>query len=220
MNNSKLKEIRQALKLSQKDFSEKLGIKQSYYSALELGKKDISTSKVLQTLFDRIGVNPEWYYNSNGVIFNEANVYIRRGKAGVEIMESLKNRSFSEPSLPNYPGNMDYSNLHKFKDFLDKTHPEYNQLGRDIISILSMGDITTPLHDSKIGDPIFFGVSNIRKGKSFKEFKDIGLQAYSDAYMHHEIINEYAEACRKFVIELSKIKGEIGLDFDFEDWLG
>lgn len=90
MKNSKLKEIRQALGLNQKAFADELGIQQSYYSALELGKKDISTSKVLQLLFDKIGVRPEWFYNSNGDIFDSSNVDNKRGKSGVNYIKNQK----------------------------------------------------------------------------------------------------------------------------------
>ena len=89
MKNSKLKEIRQALGLNQKDFAAKLNIKQSYYSALELGKKDINTSKVLQTLFNEIGVNAEWYFNSVGTIFNKNNEQNNWGNGGGNAIENI-----------------------------------------------------------------------------------------------------------------------------------
>lgn len=72
MGDSKLKAVRNALKINQKEFAAMLGIQQSYYSALELGKKDIS-SKLLETLVLKIGVNPDWYFSSKGAIFNSSN---------------------------------------------------------------------------------------------------------------------------------------------------
>lgn len=81
MPESKLKIVRKALKLNQKDFAAMLGIQQSYYSALELGKK-MMTGSILETLFDKIGVNPSWYYSSNGAIFKDKDAGDAWGSAG------------------------------------------------------------------------------------------------------------------------------------------
>lgn len=69
MSSDKLKKIRNELRLNQHDFADKLGIKQSYYSAIERGKKEI-TSKVTNVLLQSVGVNADWWHNSNGTIFS------------------------------------------------------------------------------------------------------------------------------------------------------
>lgn len=70
MINDKLKAVRDSLGLSQMEFATRIGIKQSYYSALELGKKEV-TSKLLKTLFENVGVSSQWWYNSIGTIFSD-----------------------------------------------------------------------------------------------------------------------------------------------------
>lgn len=66
----KFKIIRQTLHLSQSEFATKLGIGQSYYSAIETGRKQPSVS-VMDKLFS-LDISSKWYYNGAGeVIVND-----------------------------------------------------------------------------------------------------------------------------------------------------
>lgn len=65
----KLKALRQFLNLNQKEFAEKLKIKQSYYSAMERGENYISAN-VIKVLFEEIRVNPDWFYIGAGLPFD------------------------------------------------------------------------------------------------------------------------------------------------------
>lgn len=65
----KIKAIREALNLKQNDFAKQLDITQSYYSAMETGKKEPS-NRITKMLFEKFQVSPEWYYNGNGNIFS------------------------------------------------------------------------------------------------------------------------------------------------------
>ncbi len=58
----KLKAVRKFLNLNQVDMANKLGIKQSYYSALEGGKKAF-TQTIINSLISEVGVSPEWWYS-------------------------------------------------------------------------------------------------------------------------------------------------------------
>ncbi|WP_160150079.1 helix-turn-helix domain-containing protein [Parabacteroides sp. Marseille-P3160] len=58
---AKFKKVREHLKMTQKEFSDLLGIKQSYYSAIERGEKNAS-STVVNSLIS-IGVPADWYYS-------------------------------------------------------------------------------------------------------------------------------------------------------------
>lgn len=64
---NKLKEIRLAIGLNQKEFASKLGIKQSYYSTLEQGKKEPSM-RVIDSLWP-LGVSSEWFFHNKGTMF-------------------------------------------------------------------------------------------------------------------------------------------------------
>lgn len=207
MTDSKLKIIRQALSLSQKDFADKIGIKQSYYSALELGKKDISTSKVLQILFDKIGVNPEWYYNSNGDIFNSANVYIRRGKAGVKAQEELSKLTHH------------WEYIHQFNDLLSTNYPDLLKLQSNIRELIKFQSAIGLLDESKIMNTYIFGAEFFKQAKSFKEYKDKGLQAYKELMPYREFLSKYASMSHQFITDLKSISKEIGIPDDFEEWI-
>ncbi len=64
----KLKQIRKELRLNQTEMADELGIRQSYYSALERGEKQITT-KITTVLFNKLNVSPNWFYNATGNIF-------------------------------------------------------------------------------------------------------------------------------------------------------
>ena len=65
---TRLKAMRKALNLTQKEFSEKLGITQSFLSALELGNRDI-TGSVLKTLIVIFEVSTDWLITGKGSMF-------------------------------------------------------------------------------------------------------------------------------------------------------
>ena len=67
----RLKEIRKELRLNQNEMAEKLGIKQSYYSAMERGAKPISRATT-GILFHTLKVSPDWFLKGNGTIFSDA----------------------------------------------------------------------------------------------------------------------------------------------------
>ncbi len=75
-NNSKessqLRQVRESLHMKQKDFAEKLGITQSYLSAVELGKKEITT-KLSKKLIELFQVSSDWLMRREGSIFRTEN---------------------------------------------------------------------------------------------------------------------------------------------------
>jgi transcriptional regulator with XRE-family HTH domain len=68
--NERLKEIRKALELTQREFSETLDIKQGSYSDVERGKAGISAI-LLKNLIRRFRVNPLWLCEGEGDMFIE-----------------------------------------------------------------------------------------------------------------------------------------------------
>lgn len=68
-NSEKFKTIRKHLHLTQSEFATKLGIGQSYYSAIENGRKQPSMC-VIEAMLS-LGVSSEWYYNGIGDITKE-----------------------------------------------------------------------------------------------------------------------------------------------------
>jgi transcriptional regulator with XRE-family HTH domain len=68
--NERLKAVRSELGLSQLEMSKRLGIGQSYYSALERGEKSIQAN-LIEKLFNQLKVSTYWWYNSIGDIFIE-----------------------------------------------------------------------------------------------------------------------------------------------------
>lgn len=65
--NNRLKQVREALRLSQKDFSEQLGVKQSYYSEVENSKRPVG-HKIISSLLDKFQVSSDWMLTGKGDI--------------------------------------------------------------------------------------------------------------------------------------------------------
>ncbi len=65
-SSEKFKAVRTFLNITQSEFAAKLGIGQSYYSAIETGVKQPSVH-VMDSLFG-LGVSADWYYNGIGDI--------------------------------------------------------------------------------------------------------------------------------------------------------
>ena len=97
----KIQIVREALKLKQKEFSTELGISQSYLSAMETGRKQV-TSKLANVLFKKFNVSPEWLYNDNGDIFNITMCNIDGVKNGVNLMQDQDN--VIDNNFKNSPG--------------------------------------------------------------------------------------------------------------------
>lgn len=68
--NTRVKEIRKQLKLSQKDFAASLSIQQGSLSDIERGRIGVST-KVSESLIEVFNMNPVWFRTGVGDIFNE-----------------------------------------------------------------------------------------------------------------------------------------------------
>lgn len=65
--NEKLKEIRLGLRLNQKDFAARLGIKQSYYNLIENGNRTTPVA-VVQKISSEFNISDDWFYNKSTVI--------------------------------------------------------------------------------------------------------------------------------------------------------
>lgn len=127
---NKFKEIRKAMGLNQKDFAAKLGIKQSYYSSIEQGKKEPSI-KILDALW-YLGVSFDWYYNGKGEMFvdtlnvgnnGEINISDSNNSMYTKIVEGM---SFNKCTL--IENNSDFLTKYYYGAPLLPHHYEYIQI--------------------------------------------------------------------------------------------
>lgn len=65
----RIKEVRQHLKLFQKDFAQAIGLKQSSYSDIERGNAPI-TERTIIAICSKFNVNEEWLRTGKGEMFN------------------------------------------------------------------------------------------------------------------------------------------------------
>jgi transcriptional regulator with XRE-family HTH domain len=66
--NQRLKEVRKALGLNQRNFSDTLGMKQGSYSDVERGKTGIS-AVIIKSLITKFRVDPLWLCEGRGSMF-------------------------------------------------------------------------------------------------------------------------------------------------------
>ena len=65
---TRLKTLREVLKLSQAKFAEKIGLTQGTWGAVEIGKNNL-TERNFNSICDTFNVNPEWLRNGVGEMF-------------------------------------------------------------------------------------------------------------------------------------------------------
>lgn len=68
--NDRVREVRSSLKLTQKEFGQRLAIAQSYLTNIETGKREV-TEKIQKLICLQFGVNEEWLRTGNGEMFAE-----------------------------------------------------------------------------------------------------------------------------------------------------
>lgn len=66
--NKRLKQIRETMKLSQKSFSQSLGVKQSYYSEVENEKRPVGRS-IISSLIEKYNISSDWLLTGKGDIY-------------------------------------------------------------------------------------------------------------------------------------------------------
>jgi transcriptional regulator with XRE-family HTH domain len=68
--NVRIKAVRQALNLSQRDFARNIYISQSFYGAIELGQQQ-ANKRVIQLVATRFNVNKDWLLTGEGEMFDK-----------------------------------------------------------------------------------------------------------------------------------------------------
>lgn len=66
--NDRVREVRNALNLTQKEFGQKVTLAQTYLSQIEKGDRDV-TEKIQKLICLQFGVNEEWLQTGNGEMF-------------------------------------------------------------------------------------------------------------------------------------------------------
>jgi transcriptional regulator with XRE-family HTH domain len=85
--NERVKAIRTTLGISQREFSKRIYITQSFYGDLELGKKNIN-DRIIQLISTQFNVNKEWIKNEQGEMFSSPPPDLKRERL-IEIYNQL-----------------------------------------------------------------------------------------------------------------------------------
>ncbi|NDV83086.1 helix-turn-helix transcriptional regulator [Bacteroides sp. 51] len=191
---NKLKEIRKSMNLNQKEFAEKIGIKQSYYSGIESGKKPINV-KVTDALW-KMGVSFDWFYEGKGNIFtnpfsNIANSDILGYKSHTDNMDANKSELierhkefFSEyfNGMSFLPSNYEYQQIRYYEKLSLKENEKLVQTFLEELEEVYNSNISLSSIIHYYGGPDFM----IEKFKELKPFplywKEILFEFNSDTH--------------------------------------
>ena len=87
---TRLKKIRKTIKLTQAQFAESLGLGQSTYAMMEVGKRDILDRHV-KTICALYNVNEEWFRTGEGEMFQTPyNSFVQELSAKYNVDETMK----------------------------------------------------------------------------------------------------------------------------------
>ncbi len=68
--NTRIRKLREELKLNQEEFANALGLNRNFISLIEVGKRNPS-GRTISSICDRFNVNEEWMQYGTGDIFRE-----------------------------------------------------------------------------------------------------------------------------------------------------
>lgn len=160
--NERIKALRKALKMNQKDFAKVLGLTQTSLSQLELGKH-LPKYPVISNLINRLKVNPAYLFKTSETMFSSDIIFTDIAD------ESLKNTEI-KPYL--YIDNPSSGVAEEMGDYKRNTKNKYQTkddlLPYNVVPIISTNDIfeTGPLIPSGLDSEtyIYLPPSLIKKG--------------------------------------------------------
>ena len=123
--NDRVRDVRNALDLTQKDFGQRLAIAQSYLTNIETGKREV-TEKIQKLICLQFNVNEEWLRTGKGEMFVEDdNVLIS------QLAKQYNLDSFSRKFIETYIG-LPESHREVIKEFVQAlTSPEPESVNVD-----------------------------------------------------------------------------------------
>ncbi|BFM08592.1 XRE family transcriptional regulator [Halioxenophilus aromaticivorans] len=210
-------ELRELLKLSQKVFSDEIGITQGALSQLESGKSNLSVA-TLEKIHATFNVNCNWLVVGSGDIFNvdelPADAPINIGYGTIPLVSAEAHAGYiSQHEDPEYISALD---IYRVPGFEDGDYRLFEIVGDSMVPTLNDNDVVitekvTNFEALQVG---FIGVVTSEQGVVAKR---IYLDEHSDAHLLLKSDNTeyrpYALALAD-VREVWAIKGKITTDFN------
>jgi len=136
--NERVRQVRNALNLTQKDFGDKITLAQTYLSQIEKGNRNV-TEKIFKIICHEFNVNEEWLRTGNGEMFNSYSDNIL-----FDISKKYKLDELDEKILLSYI-KLNANQRKVFKDYIrslaDKSQAEFN---KDNVIAFSRVNTETP----------------------------------------------------------------------------
>lgn len=94
--NQRVKEIRKFLRLTQKEFSSRMEMKQGSLSDIERGRIGVS-NRLINMLCSEFNISAQWIHMGNGEMIIEDNLFSRRKELGMTQKEMAERLKVSQP---------------------------------------------------------------------------------------------------------------------------
>jgi len=149
--NDRVRIIREELKIKQTEFAKKLGIPQSYLSAIEAGKKEV-TAKLIGSLIEHFQVSADWIYTGKSEKFitfgydqnfNKLPTSGEKPHVEEEKLDLTKNTE-SEENFLKHVG----SNVESISVFQDELREDLRKISKEEFDKL-MGKVVTTLKEGR-----------------------------------------------------------------------
>jgi transcriptional regulator with XRE-family HTH domain len=93
--NERFKIVRDSLRLSQKEFADRIGFAQTSYSQIENGVRNV-TERIIKLVCQEFNVNEEWLRTGTGEIFKTEGEFIELIASSLDVLDETDKKIISE----------------------------------------------------------------------------------------------------------------------------
>jgi len=211
--NDRLKQVREHFKLSQKDFANALELKQSYYSEVEGGKREI-TSRIINSLIKNFHISSDWLLIGSGEIkFTNTDTKMN----GFDERIDERNDLFPigdqkvEEKATETPKQLflRQHNYEKLIKYLDSSEPKYAKLFNNIDSLIHFRYLLDDIESQYFNDlnKLFWNTKKYLKGNNFdfESYKRDTTDELKKLNKFEEPLNNIVAAIDKFYTDFKEI---------------
>lgn len=170
--NKRLKYIREALKMRQLEFANAIGVRQSYYSEVETGKRKIG-NKITEKLREKFSISSDWLYLGEGDMYITKKDSFSTLKAVPTLYPTAKKSKRGFDPVEGYIGLSENDLDYELSIEIEQLKEDYEAHSK----------LTQAIHSVK--PPAFF-IKKFPILKDFKEYKQEIEREFAEDHQHLE----------------------------------
>ncbi len=209
-SNDRLKQVREHFKLSQKDFANALELKQSYYSEVESGKREI-TSRIINSLIRNFNISSDWLLIGNGEI-KFTNTDIKMNRSSEPFDEPFpEGNGIIENKEPETPKQLflRQHNYEKLLKYLSSSEPHYATLLNNIDSLIHFRYLLYEIESHYLNEAsrLFWESKYYLDGNNFdfESYKKDTISVLENLKGFEGPIGNITEAINQFYADIRKV---------------